>query len=334
MKKLTLFIFVFFGVTEGFAQTQAVTTFDVKNKQIALDVKETSLELEGYDGDELIIGPATAQYLEIRVVEAGFALLSEGKHSTAPLKPVVLKEDARQISVLVPESSCKHLSVKVPRNAHLKLEFTNTASNGSVVVKDFLGELEVSGTVQVIKFDNISGPLTLSRGNGATSQSFGAAQKIVLSHIQWKQDPLRANSLYLTRDTVAGPATIVQRVLVDGKPANYDSIPKILSYFNLKTNRNFRFAILNIATNLADVDISIDESANVTVQVSTINGELYSDLPLTEVKQSTVVPKGRYIGELNGGGPSVIINTTNGNIFLRKEKPEKLDIGPGSLPGH
>jgi len=77
---------------------------------------------------------------------------------------------------------------------------------------------------------------------------------------------------------------------------------------------------LNIITSYGDVDISLPQSIIATIQADVLNGKLYSDLNLVQQRPAYPLVKGRYTGNLNGGGKMVAINAAYGNVYLRKQQ--------------
>lgn len=77
---------------------------------------------------------------------------------------------------------------------------------------------------------------------------------------------------------------------------------------------------LNIITSYGDVDISLPATTAATVQVDAIGGNLYSDLNMVQQRPAFPLVKGRYTGNLNGGGKMIVVNAAYGNVYLRKEK--------------
>ena len=77
---------------------------------------------------------------------------------------------------------------------------------------------------------------------------------------------------------------------------------------------------LNIITSYGDVDISLPATTAATVQVDAIGGNLYSDLNIVQQRPAFPLVKGRYTGNLNGGGKMIVVNAAYGNVYLRKQK--------------
>ncbi len=69
------------------------------------------------------------------------------------------------------------------------------------------------------------------------------------------------------------------------------------------------------------IDLPLEASKNIDIKVSTLNGEIYSDLEFQfpEGKKGLRQVVGKTLrGRLNNGGNQWIMDTINGDVFLRK----------------
>jgi hypothetical protein len=87
-----------------------------------------------------------------------------------------------------------------------------------------------------------------------------------------------------------------------------------------KDDNNEDAPFLNIITSYGDVDISLPAAATATIQVDVLNGNLYSNLNMVQQRPAYPMVKGRYTGNLNGGGKMIAINAAYGNVYLRKDR--------------
>lgn len=272
---MILFLVLLFGYIVSFGQSQAILKYQVKGKQVIIDDQEASLAIEGYDGDELIIEPYISTVTEKIPSDAtGLSLLQSAiEKEDNIVHPEVLKNEANLFSIRFLKSNCRHLRIKIPQNAHLKVSFVIGSPEAKVSFTNLAGELEVEGASPIIELNYITGPVILSPGK--TGHGIGASEKIIVSH------------LYMQK---------------------HNNIDKDTPF-------------LNIITNYADVDISLPESLKATIQVNLpYYSNLYSDLNIIPQKSNIPLVKGRYTGELNGGGEMIAVNSTFGNVFIRKQK--------------
>jgi len=77
---------------------------------------------------------------------------------------------------------------------------------------------------------------------------------------------------------------------------------------------------LDISTINGEIDLHIPSSHKANIEMSTINGTMYTnlDIDLTEEKTNLCKVGGDVKTKLNGGGVSIDLETINGVIFLRK----------------
>ncbi|MEO8887272.1 MAG: hypothetical protein ABI367_14495 [Mucilaginibacter sp.] len=108
-------------------------------------------------------------------------------------------------------------------------------------------------------------------------------------------------------NNVTGPITFSSNTIVSSK-----IIITNIKWPNANANPK---PLINISAHTADVDISVPENAKATIDVNTSNGDIYSNLNLVNKRRSS-----NFSGDLNGGGPSIVVNTNYGNVFLRKQK--------------
>ncbi len=123
----------------------------------------------------------------------------------------------------------------------------------------------------------------------------------------------------LLLDGITGPLTVSGA----SKPFSSGVFDKI-RLTNVRITKNQKQAdnnlpFLNIITSYADVDISLPKDTKATIQVDSPYGNFYSDLDITPKQQPLPAVKNRFFGDLNGGGKMIVINTRNGNIFIRKQ---------------
>lgn len=192
--RFTLIMFLISNSGIVFAQKASNSfTFPAKGKQIIIDSKEASMDIEGYDGNDLVIEPyIPSTSASVTEINKGLNLISEIIPESNTINPTILKQDASLISILLPKGECRHLKIKVPRNAHLKVQFFDVSPNGKISLKNLSDELEIGGSTKVIEVDHISGPLTISAGGDGFNA--GATEKIIISNLQFSESSLLSNS--------------------------------------------------------------------------------------------------------------------------------------------
>lgn len=184
IKILIIILFLIINTGYGFAQNSNRKIF-VAAKQVTLDIREASVDIIGYDGNDLIIEPNNA--ITTSATDSKLKLLSEVNPENNVISPYIMKNDMTLLSILLPPGQCKHYKIKLPKNINLTLSFFTLAADGKVSISGLSGQLELSGTIPVIEISDISGPLTLSAGQDKNGE--GASEKIVLSHIPIAKNP-------------------------------------------------------------------------------------------------------------------------------------------------
>ena len=91
---------------------------------------------------------------------------------------------------------------------------------------------------------------------------------------------------------------------------------------------------MSFSTMNGDVDVTLPADARANLKLKSNQGEVYSDFDIAlkqapqKSEEASKSEKGKYrisfdkyiIGALNGGGPEYVLNTFNGDIYIRKKK--------------
>jgi DUF4097 and DUF4098 domain-containing protein YvlB len=75
---------------------------------------------------------------------------------------------------------------------------------------------------------------------------------------------------------------------------------------------------VKLQTSAGNIDVSLSATATVDIDASTSVGEIFNRLPL----ESTDVDSEHLRGKLNGGGKSVKLETSAGNITIKPSSSE------------
>jgi hypothetical protein len=247
---------LFFGMVNAQNTTNTIRiSVRNMNKHIAVSAWDCSVDVEGYDGDDLIIEADSLVRQNIIPGEAaGLRLI--------PISKLPEKNDELGYKVL-PETNflyqisitgrLKHLRIRVPNNLSIfSILLNSLLPDVKLSVKNLKGYFQIEGMVPIIEVSKVAGPFSISEGIG----------KITLSDIQW--DPLAVSKF---------------------SPYPY-----------------------KITSKIADIDVSLPENLKANLWLQSAYGRTFTDLNL---KPGLV---------MNGGGIGIYIETTNGNIYLRKQK--------------
>lgn len=127
----------------------------------------------------------------------------------------------------------------------------------------------------------------------------------------------------LNVESYNGPITLVD-INGSASASTYNGAVKV-SFTGVTANTNMAFSTYN-----GDVDLTIPGSTKITAKMKT-NRDIYTDFEDFNLSEPTPTTndrgrRGSYKvkfenwvrGQVNGGGPEVMMKTTNGNIYIRK----------------
>jgi DUF4097 and DUF4098 domain-containing protein YvlB len=195
------------------------------------------------------------------------------------------------------------IEVRVPRNADLRLETHNglvdvSSVNGNVTIKTHNGGVHVarlSGTLDIdshnggITLDAVKGSMKVGTHNGRIAGNGLDGKCAAVSHngaidIKGRFDSLDASSSNGAVDARAEPGS------------------KMSSNWSIETTN-------------ARIDLAIPTDLKATVNADTNHGQVTFDLPVT---LQGAASRTQVRGSLNGGGPDLLLRTTNGAIHVHK----------------
>lgn len=184
MKKFIFLAIVCFYCKSVFAQINSTNILKIqvsKTKSIALDINGASVDVEGYDGDDLIIEAVTNKIP--KVVPEYVKGLNHVEFSNRPkednsLGYKLLKDDSLFYQVSI-SAKCKYVHVKVPNNLYLFSINAGDGSTGSYLsVKSLKCPFQTEGSIRTTYISNVPGPFKVSGREG----------KLVLSNILWRNN--------------------------------------------------------------------------------------------------------------------------------------------------
>jgi len=195
MKKIIFLVAIGFGITTGYAQNPpGITTGDTlkssvntlkipvdKTKHIALTTSDASVDVEGYDGDDLIIEAVTNKLKMIIPPEAEG--LTHIKLNNRPAEDDTISYKLIADNNITISTKCKYLHIKVPNHLYLLSIDANDMSLGAYLsVKNLEGPFEIGsktgGSIRTIYISNLAGPFKV----------LGKGEKVIISNILWNKD--------------------------------------------------------------------------------------------------------------------------------------------------
>ena len=253
MKHIIIILAIILSFTATFAQQQAnQVRISLKNKKdsfVEIASLNSSLYVEGYNGNEVIIEPYNVPVSKNIPAEAnGLKNITALTNQLIPtpvekITPSV-KEFPQGINIIIPETNYKALLIKVPQATHLKLKYLTKLSDAEVSLKNISGELEVSGNAPLTEIDNITGPLTLSSRSVVHS-------KIKISNVKWNASNADKNKFLLNLSSpaddfdIALPADLKASFSINSSYGNIYSDLNIVRKFPESNSLNYFSGDLN-----------------------------------------------------------------------------------------
>jgi DUF4097 and DUF4098 domain-containing protein YvlB len=178
-----------------------------------------------------------------------------------------------------------HIEVRMPKDADLKI----VTGDGAVEAGSLAGDISIHTGDGQITLNSVKGNVRLHTGDGA----------------------IAGNDLDGKFDAVSGDG----RVRLTGR---FDAL-KIKSGDGSVEARALPGSTLDsawsIATSDGSVDVALPKDLKATIDASSGDGRITSDLPITI---EGAVSKSRISGKMNGGGPSISIHTGDGSVHLKQ----------------
>lgn len=200
------------------------------------------------------------------------------------------------------------LEITAPPWMALDLSGVNTdisvaGARGPISVETVQGQVDVEGGEGLVSLQSVQGSVHL-RGAKGSLEAHSVNEDVSVS----------ASSGEVTAETVNGDITLNR---VDGSSVTATSVNGDLEYEGTIRNGG-RYAF---STHNGDITLTVPETANAAVSVSTFNGEFASEFPVT----LTETRKGkRFSFTLGKGGAQVTLESFQGSIEL---------VRPGSSRG-
>lgn len=258
MQRTLLFLVLFLsGVGMSWGQ-KVEKSFSAGGKSIDIALSNASLIVEGHNGSNLIIEtegikppPERAKGLR--------PLFNDATDNTG--LGLQVEESGNAIRVKKASNQQLDYRLKVPKNAHLKIEETSWMG-GEFAFKNLNGEVEVKSNGSRLKFEEVSGPIVAS--------------------------------------STSGEITVVFSELNTEKPTAISNVSGI-------------------------IDISLPSSTKANLELSSISGEIYTDLDIKtpnseEGGMKRLGGPHSLSGTLNGGGVEISLKAISSNIYIREKK--------------
>ena len=190
--------------------------------------------------------------------------------------------------------------ISMPLNFNLKLRTVGSASVGHVQ-----GTVNASTAGGSLVIGNVDGPLTARSGGG--SLTIGN----VVGDLDARSGGGSINAGRITGRVTAnaGGGSVSIEEATDAIDATASG-GSVKAYISRQPSAGF-----NIKADAGSIDLRLAESVSISVDASCTAGRVTTDYGLTGERDTH---GGSLKGDINGGGPSVVLRASAGNIHVRK----------------
>jgi hypothetical protein len=285
MKKFLFLIFISIGFKSVIAQNSPVL-FKISeiDKPIVFQMNQVSADIEGYDGDQISIVTIAQKNERIKTDTNGLKQIAvPGQEIKAGNINPTMTEDNHSIRIVIPPGDYKHLVIKVPKKGIIVVKMATFFNDGKLTVKN-INSISIIAIVPSIEVSNVS-DFRFSTGGDSPNRRF--SDKIILSDINWTDEPIIINGVSQPREHMIGSnSASIELNLSDSIKSNIVFLSRNGQIFsNLGVNSN--------APSLQD-KASFENNFGKNENVKSIS--------------------------LNGGGKRINIFTIYGDIYLKKSK--------------
>ena len=263
--------------------------------------------LEGFNGGVEIYGWSQDK------IEIDGTKYSSDKAKLSEIKiDIAHTADSVQIRAVQPERPHRwhgNMGVKfvlhVPRKTLLE---SVASSNGPIQIEGLEGDARLRTSNGPVKLTSFRGDAVVRTSNGPVDvKDFSGALSVATSNGPVRGDGVKGN---LDVTTSNGPVTISAADLAAGKPVRIKTSngPVRLTMNKLTTDVIAR-------TSNGPIELRLPTGSGANVRAETRHGKVESDF---EVSAATTQSKSELAGRIGGGGPSLELETSNGNIRLAR----------------
>ena len=152
-----------------------------KSRHLAIRTFDASVDVEGYDGNELVIEAVTNKFPRIAPVEAAglsFIPLNNRPAEDNTIGYRLQTDNAMLVQIGI-TTKCKYLHIKVPNHIYLfTIDANNMLPDSYLTVKNIEGPFQVDGFMKTTYISNVAGPFKITVRSGTT----------ILTDILWNKD--------------------------------------------------------------------------------------------------------------------------------------------------
>ncbi|MFY8091802.1 MAG: hypothetical protein ACOVMI_11145 [Chitinophagaceae bacterium] len=175
-------------------------TFKLNKSTGKLVVFLGKVNIEGYDGKEIIFSTNSSDYEEDERAKGLRAIDASGLDDNSGIGLNITEKQSSIEVRAIGKKNEKNFTIKVPSNMAVRCEFDKAIGSGTIKIKNVTGEVEVAVVYNRVVLENLSGPLTISTTYGKLDCSLTANPKGPISlvapygHVDLSVDPnIKAN---------------------------------------------------------------------------------------------------------------------------------------------
>lgn len=284
-------------------------------------VNASSVSVEGYDGNEVIVSTWVERSEQDERAAGLQGINSSGLKDNTGVGLQLTESDGIAILSVVNRQKLDSIHLRLPNKISLAVKSLSSWTEGTITLKDLLSEIEVSNTFGDVKLQQVTGPMTIKTVHGNIEAVLDKPVKGPVSLVSTlgfidvaipKSTP--AN---LELRTTMGEIFAAEELNIDLKPTTKQKdativLAKTKTYVNTDSLRNKMSIDLQsegLSDSIGTVIEQAMESANVAMESA------FSELPQSFTISGS--SSNRIQGTINGGGENINLRTTHGKIYLR-----------------
>ncbi|WP_337044775.1 DUF4097 family beta strand repeat-containing protein [Emticicia sp. 17c] len=308
MKKVFVVILACVAYANSFGQTKPYkVAFSGQGKKVQVVVQQSSVNIQGVDGNEVSIEQTGENRKELPKEADGLRLITGGVVDNTGVGASA-EVEGNTLKILIPKNRYTGiLTIKVPKNLDLSVIESQNWSEQKIIISDIAGEIELRTNSSKAYLNDITGPLVAHTGYG----------KIFVTYSKLAQ---------------SSPSSISASGAIDVTlPADAKANLKIRSYYgDLFTDWDIAATKKESKT----VASSGTKTINVQADAIVVDGKVFKE-DCTDCDDNKIYSKKDQIayatstsssktdsfeGTINGGGVVIDLKSSNGNIYVRKKK--------------
>lgn len=175
MKKQLLLILTIFGFTATYSQS-SLKLHVGKSKSLQLFTSDGSVDIQGYDGDTLLIEALKVKETAPAAANGLFYIPTTDKDTQDSIS-YRIQDTLNYLTVQV-LGTYRHLHIRVPNNLpHADFEIYSQMPGAELFIQGYKGDFGISADIQTVRVSKLPGPFSIH----------GTAEQTILTDISWQQ---------------------------------------------------------------------------------------------------------------------------------------------------